>query len=418
MLSQKRILLGITGGIAAYKAAEIVRQLKKAKAEVYVVMTDAAKQFITPLTLHTLSLNPVFSTMFDLTEESRISHIELARWADVMLIAPATADFIAKGATGLADDLLSTIFLATTSKIVIAPAMNRTMWENPITQRNIRALEELRNVVVVPPQKGELACGEEGAGRLAEIDKILDAVNIAACSEKDLEGEKVLVSAGPTIEDIDPVRYLTNRSSGKMGYAIAKEAAARGAEVVLVSGPTSLPDPFGVTTIRVRSAEEMYNAVKENLKGSKIVVMAAAVADFKPVRTQTNKIKKTGTGVELKLKPTTDILAEITKIRTNRPFVVGFAAESAQIIQNAKDKLKRKKLDLIVANDITSPHAGFEKDTNVVYVIDKQGHVEEWPIMSKEEVAKNLMDYVQKLRAKKQRRSSRSSSRSRASKKR
>ena len=400
MLKGKRVLVGVTGGIAAYKSAELVRQLVRKRATVHVVMTEGAQKFITPMTMQTLSGNPVGTSLWDLTHESKIGHIDLARDVDVVVVAPATADFIARAAAGMADDLLATLLLATTVPVVFAPGMNKSMWDNPLTQRNIGILKELRHVTVVGPDSGELACGEEGNGRMSEPVAILDAVIYASRIEKDLAGEKVLISAGPTIEDIDPVRFLSNRSSGKMGLAMAREARARGAEVVLVVGPTSRTIPWGLQTIKVRSAAEMHKAVAENAKDAHIVVMTAAVADYRPPRILPDKLKKDkAKGTTLNLEATVDILRELGKNKGRAQFLVGFAAESQQIISNAKDKLREKNLDLIVANDITNPHAGFSADTNIVRIVDRQGHTDEWPLMPKWDVSRKLFDTIQQKRA-------------------
>jgi len=400
MLKGKRILVGVTGGIAAYKSAELVRQLVRKRATVHVVMTEGAQHFITPMTMQTLSGNPVGTSLWDLTHESKIGHIDLARDVDVMVVAPATANFIAKAANGIADDLLSTVMLATTVPIVFAPGMNKSMWDNPITRRNVATLKELRHITVVGPDAGELACGEEGNGRMSDPVTILDAVIYAARTEKDLAGEKVLISAGPTIEDIDPVRFLSNRSSGKMGLAMAREARSRGAEVTLVLGPTSRTIPWGVQTIKVRSASEMHAAVTDHARDAQVVIMTAAVADFSPSRTLTEKLKKEkAKSVPLLLEPTTDILRELGNQKGRKQFLVGFAAESQRILTNAKKKLKEKSLDLIVANDITNPHAGFSADTNIVRVIDRKGHTDEWPLLPKWEVSRRLFDTIQQKRA-------------------
>ncbi len=404
MLKGKKILLGVTGGIAAYKAAQLCRELKKHRADVTAVMTDAGKQFITPTTMQALSGNPVFSAMFNLDNESRINHIALAREADVVVVAPATADFIAKAANGFASDLLSTLVLATTSPIVFAPGMNRSMWENPITQKNVETLKTMRGVIFVGPDSGELACGEEGAGRMSDPEKIADAVFYASRREKDLAGETVLVTAGATIEDIDPVRFITNRSSGKMGFAIAREAKARGAQVTVVAGSATAPVPSNIEVIRVRSAAQMKAAVMERAANSHIVIMAAAVSDYKCSQVSQQKIKKsTNEPFCLTLEPTDDILWGLGKSKPASQFLVGFAAETSQVMQNATEKLRRKNLDLIVANDVTEAGAGFEVDTNVVRMIDRSGHVETLPLLTKIESAGRILDYVQALRAQKSR---------------
>jgi phosphopantothenoylcysteine decarboxylase/phosphopantothenate--cysteine ligase len=395
-LSGKTVVLGVSGGIAAYKAAEIVRLLAKNGASVRVVMTANAREFITPLTLQTLSGNPVSTSLFDLTQESEIGHIELADSADVVLVAPATANVVAKLAHGIADDLLSTLLLATRAPILLAPAMNVHMYENAAVQHNLGIVAE-RAIRVVEPAVGSLACGYEGKGRLPEPEVLVEEV-LRACGPADLAGEKVLVTAGPNREPLDPVRFLSNRSSGRMGYALAAAAWRRGAEVLLVSGPTSLADPYGVRTLRVDTAAEMHEAVKAGIKSATVLLMAAAVADFRPKAVAPQKIKKAGKNerLTLELERTVDILGDLPSSRGRR-VSVGFAAETEEVLQNAQRKLAEKKLDLIVANDVSRRDAGFEVSTNAVTLIDSTG-AEDVDLAGKDEIADRVLDRVVRIR--------------------
>jgi phosphopantothenoylcysteine decarboxylase/phosphopantothenate--cysteine ligase len=395
-LSGKTVVLGVCGGIAAYKAAEIVRLLAKGGASVRVVMTANAGEFITPLTLQTLSGQPVSTSLFDLTQESEIGHIELADSADVVLVAPATANVIAKLAHGLADDLLSTLLLATRAPIVLAPAMNVHMYENAAVQSNLQIVAE-RGVRVVEPAAGFLACGYEGKGRLPEPAVLVEEA-LRACGPADLAGETVLVTAGPNREPLDPVRFLSNRSSGRMGYALATAAWRRGADVLLVSGPTSLPDPHGVRTLRVDTAAEMHKAVRAGIKGATVLLMAAAVADFRPEAVAPRKIKKTGKNdrLNIELVRTVDILGDLPSSRRRR-VTVGFAAETEDVLENAQRKLAEKRLDLIVANDVSRHDAGFEVSTNAVTLIDASG-AEEVDLAGKDEIADRVLDRVVRIR--------------------
>ena len=391
MLKGRKIILGVTGGIAAYKAAELVRELVKAGAEVHVVMTRNAQAFITPLTLQTLSGNPVTTELFNLIAESEIGHIALADKAGVLVIAPATANIIGKIAAGIADDMLTTLVMATRAPVLLAPAMNVHMWENTICQENIQRLRS-RGYHFIDPEAGELACGYEGNGRLAEISAIVEEIRLLLCP-KDFSGEKILVTAGPTEEAIDPVRFLSNHSSGKMGFALARAARRRGAKVTLISGPTALPVPLQMQYIAVRSALQMQEAVLTHLESASILIMAAAVSDYRPKQKKPEKIKKSQleTVVELQLNP--DILAEAGK-RKNSRILVGFAAETENLLQGARQKLEKKNLDLIVANDVTQPGAGFEVDTNIVKLLDRSGKVEELPLMTKEDLADCILDRI------------------------
>jgi phosphopantothenoylcysteine decarboxylase / phosphopantothenate---cysteine ligase len=390
-LSNRRVLVGVTGGIACYKACEVVRVLAQGGARVHVVMTAAAQQFVAPLTFQTLSGHPVATDTFSLTQESEIGHIRLADDAEVALIAPATANLLAKLAHGLADNLLTTVLLATRAPLLLAPAMNVHMWEHAATQANLRTLVE-RGAEVVGPASGSLACGYEGTGRLAEPVEIVEAV-AARLTEKDLQGERVLVSAGPTREAVDPVRYLSNHSSGKMGHAIARMARRRGAEVVLVSGPTDLPPPPGVRTVAVTTAAEMQRALEVEFRAATVLVMAAAVADYRVRQPAGRKLKKRHARLALPLERTADILAGLAA-RKGRRLVIGFAAETHAVTEEAARKLREKRLDLIVANDVTAPGAGFGSDTNIVHLLDADGLAEALPVLPKDEVAGRILDWV------------------------
>ncbi len=391
MLAGKEIVLGVTGGIAAYKAAELVRQMVKLQANVHVVMTRNATEFVTPLTFQTVSMNKVSTDTFDLISEARVGHISLADRAHLMVIAPATANIIAKIANGIADDMLTSVIIATSSPILIAPAMHTNMWNNPITQRNVAKLKSL-GYYFVGPGKGELASGDVGEGRLVDVGEILNDVRMIL-SQKDLKGEKLLVTAGPTREPLDPVRYISNRSSGKMGYCIAREAHRRGAKVVLVSGPTRLLEPRGVKLIRVETALQMKEAVLHNLETSTVIIKAAAVSDYKAKEIAEEKIKKDRLGMILDLEKNHDILFELGQVKGEK-FLVGFAAETEDLITYAKKKIEGKHLDLIIANDVSKPNVGFDYDTNEVKIIDKDGSIEELPMMSKEKVAVRIIDRI------------------------
>ena len=398
-----RITLGVTGGVAAYKAAELVRRLQQEGHSVCVVMTRAAREFLTPLTFAALSGQKVITDLFGDSSggganlESAIEHIAVAQRTDLLLVAPATADIIAKFARGVADDFLTTLYLACTAPVVIAPAMNVNMWNHAATQENVGTLRA-RSVKIVEPEEGYLACGMTGPGRLAGLEDILGAVHEATKALRDLEGETVLVSAGPTREDLDPVRYITNRSSGKMGYAVAEAAAKRGAKVILISGPVILETPAGVERVDVRTAEEMRRAVGERFSEASIAVLAAAVSDYRPAELRAEKIKKSNTPLAISLEPTTDILAEVAT-RKGQKIVVGFAAETDQVAENARKKLVSKNADLMVANDVTAEGAGFDSDTNVVTLFSRDGRDLALPKMPKSEVAQRVLDEVLRLRA-------------------
>ncbi len=391
MPPNKRVLLGVTGSIAAYKAALIVRELQKQKARLQVVMTSAATEFITPLTLQTLSGRPVFAETFPQNSRQALAHIELAQEVDLVLIAPATANIIAKLAAGIADNLLSALCLATPAPVLIAPAMNSNMYTNPSTQANIKLLKE-RNIQFVEPESGELACGDEGPGRLADIAVIAARVQQILTASQTLSDKKIVITAGPTRERIDALRFISNRSSGKMGYALAEEAQQRGAEVVLISGPVGLNSPRGVTVRVVESALEMKNAVEEELAAAQVLIMSAAVADFTPAEPVAGKIKKFGGELRLTLSPAPDILAEIGR-RADKPLLIGFAAESENMLESARRKLTAKNLDMIVANDISKAGA----DNNQICVIDKAGNPAHYPLMSKTECSKVILDKTEEL---------------------
>ena len=391
LIKDKTIVLGITGGIAAYKAAELARLLIKAGSNVHVVMTKGAAEFVTPLTFQVLSKNPVHTEMFSLTQEAEVGHISLADRADLFVIAPATANILGKIANGIADDLLTTSIMATRAPVLFAPAMNCNMYENSIVKGNMNKLKSY-DYHFIDAETGELACGYEGKGRMAEPSDILEEIE-TILSPKDLEGERILVTAGPTFETIDPVRFIGNRSSGKMGYALARMAIRRGADVTLISGPSSLKPPRGVRFISVESAAEMRKAVMTNLKDATTAIMAAAVGDYTPVKAASSKMKKGKEPLSLELEKTLDILLEIGKKKGKR-LLIGFAAETENLMANAKKKLKEKNLDLIVANNVKEPGAGFGVDTNIVTIIDKKGNIEELPKMSKEEVAWRVLDWV------------------------
>jgi phosphopantothenoylcysteine decarboxylase / phosphopantothenate---cysteine ligase len=397
-----RITMGVTGGVAAYKAAELVRLLQRDGFSVEVVMTRGAREFITPLTFAALTGQKVITDLFgnspnEANLESAIEHIAVAQRTDLLLVVPATGDIIAKFAQGIADDFLSTLYLATTAPVIVAPAMNVNMWNHPATRANIVTLRE-RGVNVVEPDEGYLACGMVGAGRLAGHEEILAAVKSVLHIKQDLAGETVLVTAGPTREDLDPVRYLTNRSSGKMGYAVAQAAARRGANVILVSGPTALETPAGVRRVDVRTAGQMHQAVMIEFPACSIGIFAAAVADYRPAEKHPEKLKKSGDSLTLKLKPTVDILREVASEKADK-FIAGFAAETTDVAQNARKKLASKNLDLIVANDVTGEGAGFDHDTNVVSLFSRDGRDVVLPKLSKAEVAERILDEIGRLRS-------------------
>ncbi len=395
MLHGKEILLGVTGGIAAYKSVLLLRELTKYGANVNVIMTKSATEFVGPLTFQTLSGNPVTTDIFTLFASSEIGHVALASRADLLVIAPATANIIGKIANGIADDFLSTMVMATRVPVLFAPAMNTNMWASQVVQKNITNLKEM-NYHFMDPAEGELACGVIGRGKLADIDAIMDEIK-ALLSSDDLKGEKILISAGPTEEAIDPARCLTNRSSGKMGYNLAAVARRRGAEVILVAGPSAELETWGIKVVQCKTAIEMANAIDDNLEGVTSVIMAAAVADFRPATQAAEKIKREG-GYCLELEPNPDILAGLGQ-RPDKPFLIGFAAETSKLLDHAQDKIKRKNLDMIVANDVTAPGAGFSVDTNIIKIIDRDGQTTDFPMMSKEKVAGEILDHMIKLKS-------------------
>ena len=390
-----RILLGVTGGIAAYKSPDLVRRLRERGAEVQVVMTEGARQFVTPLTFQAVSGREVRDSLWDANAEAAMGHIELARWADAVLIAPATAEFIAKLAQGRADDLLTTLCLATASPVSVAPAMNQQMWANAATQSNISTLRG-RGVVVLGPGSGDQACGETGEGRMLEPAELAAAVLESLSGARPLAGCKVVVTAGPTRERIDPVRFISNRSSGKMGYAVAQAAREAGAEVVLVSGPVALPAPAGVTRVNVESARQMLAAVQSALEGADIYIGAAAIADYVPASVSAQKIKKSSDTMTLSLVKAPDILASVAALE-RRPFVVGFAAETQDVEQNARAKLEGKRLDMIAANRVGDGIA-FDQDENSLLLL-WQGGREELATCGKLELARKLVARIAAARA-------------------
>jgi phosphopantothenoylcysteine decarboxylase/phosphopantothenate--cysteine ligase len=390
-LAGQRILLGITGGIAAYKAADLARRLQDAGAQVRVVMTEGAQRFVTPLTFQALTGEPVRTTLWDNAAEAAMGHIELARWATRVLVAPASADFIARLAHGLAGDLLGTLCLATEAPIALAPAMNRVMWANAATQSNIATLRE-RGITLLGPATGDQACGEVGAGRMFEPLQIVAAFEALGPTGA-LAGARLLVSAGPTCEDLDPVRFLGNRSSGKMGFALAAEAAAMGAKVILVAGPVSLPTPLGVQRIDVRRALEMRDAVLASLPGQDVYIGAAAIADYMPAQAAPHKIKKGAERIQLELVRTPDVLAEVARHAQRPRLVVGFAAETEQLERNALAKLHDKNLDMIAGNDVAAPGLGFGSDDNALHVYSAAGR-QEIPRGPKPVVARGLLDLI------------------------
>jgi len=393
-----RIALGVTGGVAAYKAAELVRHLQQEKLDVQVVMTRGAREFIQPLTFAALTGQKVITEMFGADDaspanvESAIEHIAVAQRIDLLLVAPATADILGKFTHGIADDFLTTLYLATKAPVMVAPAMNVNMWEHAATQANVAALRA-RGVHVVDPDEGYLACGMTGAGRLAAVETIARRVCELLGLRRDFAGRSVVVTAGPTREDIDPVRFLTNRSSGKMGYALAEAAQRRGARVILVSGPTDLKVPEGVDWIPVRTAEEMRGIILERAAESDVVIMAAAVADYRLATVHPKKLKRGEGSLALELEATPDILAELGREKGSR-ILVGFAAETDHIAENAKGKLERKGADIVVANDVTQQGAGFDADTNIVTMYLRGGEEKALPQMSKFEVANRVLDQV------------------------
>lgn len=394
----KTVVLGVTGSIAAYKAAEIARALIKQKATVKVVMTKNATRFITPLTLATLTGHPVIASLFEKDSNGKIAHLSLNKEAHLILVAPATASILAKVATGIADDVLSTTILCASSTIVFAPAMHSQMYLNPATQKNLFLLKK-RGYIIIEPEEGELASKEEGIGRLASIEKIVATVNKNLRMIDDLKAKVILVTAGGTQEPLDPIRFLGNRSSGKMGYALAEEARKRGAEVILVSAPTYLQPPFGVTFVPVKTARQMGQAVLKHFNQADVVIKAAAVSDFKPVTYSQEKIKR-GRSLKIELEENPDILEELgqkTRNEGQKKILVGFVAESKDLIQRAKQKMERKNLDLVVANDIKKSDSGFGKESLEFILLGRGGKVEEFPLVSKVQAAQIILQRVANL---------------------
>ncbi|MDP4126652.1 MAG: bifunctional phosphopantothenoylcysteine decarboxylase/phosphopantothenate--cysteine ligase CoaBC [Bacillota bacterium] len=395
MLAGKKVLVGITGGIAAYKTAEVVSRLRKLHAEVHVAMTKSATEFITPLTLRSLSANPVYVDLFDEPKLWNVEHIALAEHVDAVIVAPATANFLAKIAIGLADDFLSTVLLATRAPIFVAPAMNQAMYLHPATQNNLTCLRE-RGVKIIGPGTGFQACGTDGIGRMTEALEIVETLAQFLSSRKLLKGKKALVTAGGTQEPLDPVRYLGNRSSGRMGYAIAQALQEAGAETTLISAPTDLATPSGVNRVSVHTALEMFEAVLSRFPEVDVVIKAAAVADFRPAVQAEQKIKKNGSNRVLELVPNPDILAELGRRKTSQ-VLVGFAAETENLLANAEDKMRRKNVNLLVANDVTKQGAGFGSLTNIVSFLFPDGRKIDFPQMSKHEVAQHLIREIANL---------------------
>jgi len=390
------VVLGVTGCIGAYKACEVLRELQRQGVDVHVVMTEAATRFVSPMTFEALSRHPVFHDQWALGENGEIRHISLADDADLLLVAPATANCLGKFANGIADDALSTLYLATKAKVLVAPAMNVNMFEHAAVQQNLATLRA-RGVGVVEPGEGYLACGWLGKGRLAEVDEIVKAALARLGARRDLERETVLVTAGPTLEDLDPVRFVSNRSTGTMGYRLAEAARDRGARVVLVSGPTGLPAPAGVTFESVRSALEMKAAVERHAAQATVVIAAAAVSDYRPAQASPSKLKKTDGPLRLEMVRTPDILKGLGEAKGSR-LLVGFAAETEDLLANARTKLEAKNLDLIVANDVTAEGAGFGGGTNAVVLLRRDGQRRDVPLASKREVADRILDEVIALR--------------------
>jgi len=392
-LANKRILLGITGGIAAYKAAELVRLFKKLHADVQVVMTNAAQEFITPLTMQALSGNPVHTSLLDPEAEAGMGHIELAKWADVILVAPASADFIARLASGMGNDLLTTLCLASESPLALAPAMNQAMWKDPSCQRNIELLQDLRgkSLSIFGPAAGEQACGDTGLGRMLEPDEICEATaNLFNTGL--LTGKHITITAGPTREAIDPVRFISNHSSGKMGYAIAEAARDAGARVTIISGPVNLPAPERIQLVKVESAKDMLSACEQSENLGDVFIAAAAVADYRPLNVAEQKIKKSGDTIQMTLTKNPDIVATIAA-KENKPFTVGFAAETQNVEEYARGKMKNKNLDMIIANDVSNQEIGFNSDHNAVLTIWPEGQ-QSFSQMSKSSLAKQLVELI------------------------
>ena len=394
MLNGKNILIGVSGGIACYKVCDVVSRLKKLNSNVDVIMTKSAVEFVSPLTFQTLSQNFVYVDMFKEPKTFEVEHISLAKKADIVLIAPATGDIIGKIASGIADDMLTTVIMATRAKVIFAPAMNTNMYTNPIVQGNIKKLSKL-GYEFIKPGKGRLACGDYGEGKMAEPEIIVDYI-LNSFHKDDLKDKKIVITAGPTIEPLDPVRYMTNFSSGKMGYALAEEAEKRGGKVVLITGPVNLTPPYGVGIIKINTTIEMLNAVEKNFGDCDILIKAAAPLDYRPETVSKDKIKKNGESLQLKFVPNPDIAAHFGKFKRNQ-IIVGFAAETNNVIEYAKGKLKKKNFDFIVVNDISKDGAGFRTDTNIVSIIDNKDVVDNYPLMEKRKLAGIILDKAVEL---------------------
>ena len=398
-LTGKEIVLGVTGGIAAYKSAEIVSRLRHSGANVHVIMTRNATEFIAPLTFQTLSANQVVTDTFEAPEYWNVEHVALAKLADIFVVAPATANILAKMASGIADDMLSTTLLATKAQILVAPAMNTGMWTAPATQNNVKVLKE-RGVRMIGPESGMLACGDEGAGRMSEPEMIVEEICRILSRKQDYAGKKVLITAGATRERLDPVRFITNDSSGKMGFAIAEAARDRGAEVTVIRGSVTAEIPAGIRMIRIESARELYDAMMQNAPEQDVIIQAAAVSDYRPAEQKDRKIKKeSGSDLTLILTENPDIAKAVGEQKKPGQTLVGFAAETDNLLKNAKSKLGKKKLDLIVANDVTKPGAGFNVDTNIAVLITSDGSTEE-PLQTKRQLAERILDKVLEIRNK------------------
>ena len=398
-LTGREIVLGVTGGIAAYKSAEIVSRLRHSGANVHVIMTRNATEFIAPLTFQTLSANQVVTDTFEAPEYWNVEHVALAKLADIFVVAPATANILAKMASGIADDMLSTTLLATKAQILVAPAMNTGMWTAPATQNNVKVLKE-RGVLMIGPESGMLACGDEGAGRMSEPEMIVEEICRILSRKQDYAGKKVLITAGATRERLDPVRFITNDSSGKMGFAIAEAARDRGAEVTVIRGSVTAEIPAGIRMIRIESARELYDAMMQKAPEQDVIIQAAAVSDYRPAEQKDRKIKKeSGSDLTLILTENPDIAKAVGEQKKPGQTLVGFAAETDNLLKNAKSKLGKKKLDLIVANDVTKPGAGFNVDTNIAVLITSDGSTEE-PLQTKRQLAERILDKVLEIRNK------------------
>ena len=396
-LTGRKIVLGVTGGIAAYKSAEVVSRLRHLGAEVHVIMTRNATEFVAPLAFQTLSANQVVTDTFSAPEYWNVEHVALAKLAEVFVIAPATANILAKMANGIADDMLSTTVLATGAPILAAPAMNTGMWTAPATQQNVKTLKE-RGVRMIGPDSGKLACGDEGAGRMSEPEAIVEEICRILANRQDLAGEKVLITAGATRERLDPVRFITNDSSGKMGFAIAEAARDRGAEVTVIRGSVTAEVPAGIRVITIESAEDLYDAMMRETPAQDVIIQAAAVCDYRPAVRRDRKIKKeNGCDLMLQLKENPDIAKAVGERKRSGQTLVGFAAETDNVRKNAKSKLKKKNLDMIVANDVTKPGAGFNVDTNIATLITADGITEE-PLQTKRELAEKILDKISEIR--------------------